>query len=453
MGLNGLFAPNKINLPNWQNKKGENEFEKMLDNLARIGKKITSFKKKADGDAAEVKNGVPPATTEREQPVSPATYYDATPRPLGEVFNNRTILSDQAISKAREIVGKLLGELNLPASDVYLLRTDISRFAGNGSPATGRISFQVPFMTPQGDQRTIYADVDIILGGLMPPTHFTDGLNTKYAFTPEGVNELLRGRDFEMLTNPKVQPETVFFEAPGHLAGRGGYALKKIGQTPEKPEEEKIGEPDKPLELTPGTEIASAIDSLETATKDVVELQKRVLAAQKALTKKIETLEEYEKVKGLEKGLKVQFERQKTNLSGIEAFLKKVASGMVELKGRFYKLEQKAKISKTPIYTMVVGELIKLFPAIKGSVESLWADCRSMTSIDTLVREAPGEEPEEWKLREKMVTPEMTKFEPEKDTEASIKSEMTKSAALLDNLQQLVSALNQMNLILDEAGV
>jgi hypothetical protein len=235
----------------WKNKEGGNDFETMLNHLAEIGRKITTLRKKAEGPVPvpELNSQTPVTPTEpKEQSVMSFEHYDASPRSLSESFNTRQTQGDRAIYKAREIVAKLMEGLNIPTSDIYYLKSDITRYAGDGTPATGRISFQMPILTPQGDSRTIYADVDILLGGLQPPTFFTDGVNQKYAFSPEGVKGFLKGRDFEVMQNPKVEPETTFFEAPGHLAGRGGMAITKIAL--EGPGDIK---PTETPELMPGT--------------------------------------------------------------------------------------------------------------------------------------------------------------------------------------------------------
>lgn len=229
--VKGIFASNNTNVPQWINKEGNNDFLAVLDKLADIGKSITESKtptvKKAEGED----KGMPfdPSTQPKESTVT-VQHVDAVPRPLSEVFNARGDNSNQMIAKAQEILGEQLSKLNLAGSSVLVLKSDISKYAGDGRPRTGRISFQIPFHTEQGDPRTIYADLDIVLGDLMPPKFFTDGINRKFAFDENGIKEFLEGRDFEMVENRKVTPETVFYETPGHLASvRGGIAISKYG--------------------------------------------------------------------------------------------------------------------------------------------------------------------------------------------------------------------------------
>jgi len=229
--VKGIFASNNTNVPQWINKEGNNEFLAILDKLAEIGKSITESKtptvKKAEGED----KGMPfdPSQQPKESMVT-VQHVDAVPRPLSEVFNARGDNSNQMIAKAQEILGEQLSKLNLAGSSILVLKSDISKYAGDGRPRTGRISFQIPFHTEQGDPRTIYADLDIVLGDLMPPKFFTDGINRKFAFDENGIKEFLEGRDFEMVENRKVTPETVFYETPGHLASvRGGIAINKYG--------------------------------------------------------------------------------------------------------------------------------------------------------------------------------------------------------------------------------
>ncbi|GAG61795.1 unnamed protein product, partial [marine sediment metagenome] len=136
MDLKGIFSPNTVAMPQWKNKNGENEFNKMIDRLAEMGKQLTILRKKADdfdGDANKTGDAPVPAP----EPAMSGEYMNSAPRSLGEIFNSKERLAQQAIAKARDIVGKQLAKLNLPSSDIYYLRSDITRHAGDGTPATG----------------------------------------------------------------------------------------------------------------------------------------------------------------------------------------------------------------------------------------------------------------------------------------------------------------------------
>jgi len=438
MDLKGIFTPNTIAMPQWKNKDGENEFEKLLNRLADMGKKLTVLKKKAD---------IPVQMPTKEETVS-VEHYDATPRPLGEIFHNRGQMSEQAITKAREIIGKQILKLNLPASDVYYMKSDISRFAGDGTPATGRISFQIPFMTPQGDNRTIYADVDIVLSSLIPPRQFYDGMNQRYAFTEDGLKELLHGRDFELMQNIKVNPETTYFESPGHLAGRGGMMVTKYAKV-----KTAIDEEQGITKAPPGTEIGEAIGMIEKTTGDITALQKEIVIEQKKLDAIVKGLPKAGEVAQLQKNLKETILAQKDALSKTETLLGQIKDGIVENKGRIYKLQSKEEKGKTPVYTGVVGKLIAMYPNIKGIIDNLWADVRSITAVKTLLRESPTEESKEWEIRrEAPKQPDVPLYKPP-EKEGVVQEKMQKKASLIDNLENLVKALMDMDALLNEAGV
>lgn len=439
MDLKGIFSPNTIAMPQWKNKDGENEFEKLLDRLADMGKKLTVLKKKADDFSGQLPT--------KEETFS-VEHYDATPRSLGEVFHTRGQMSEQAVAKARDIVSAQVLKLNLPASDIYYLKSDISRFAGDGTPSTGRISFQIPFMTPQGDNRTVYADVDIILGSLIPPRHFYDGVNQKYAFTEDGVKELLKGRDFEVMENIKVTPETTYFEAPGHLAGRGGMMITKYASV-----KTAEGEEGEIMKAPPGTEIGEAIGMVEKTTGDITALQKEIALAQKKLDEIVKGLPQAGDVAKLQKNLKETILAQKDALSKTETLLGQIKDGIVENKGRIYKLQSKEEKGKTPVYTGVVGKLIAMYPNIKGIIDDLWADVRSITAVKSLLRESPTEESKSWEIRrEAPKQPDVPLYKPP-EKEGVVQEKMQKKASLVDNLENLVQALVDMDTLLTEAGV
>ena len=437
MNLGGLFS-NKVSDPKWINKKGENDFDKMLNCLVDIGKKITSMRKKADAPVFQPET--PIKNQPKEETVPVASYYDSTPRPLSEVFNKRSSESDRAIYKAREILGALVQKLNMPTVDIYLLRTDISRYAGDGTPATGKISFQIPVMTAQGDGRTLYADVDIVLGSLMPPKHFTDSVNTKFAFDESGMQEFLKGRDFDVLQNPKVQPETKYYETPGHLAGRGGEMITKYAQEPKK----KV-----PATVMPGTELADLIHSLEATAKDIAEIRKNMEGESKKLEKAIETLPEKTTMTQLEKSIKDLRKKEKEALAKISALLDHVEDKTVEFQKDIWKINEKVDISKTPTYTAVIGTLIETvrdkIPTIKQTVDKLWQDFRSMTAVKQLTKETPTGERSEWELEKKTVPIEGPKYEPPKEEQAGATNGMVKKAMFADYFNEILSALNDID--------
>ncbi len=436
MDFKGIFTPNNISMPQWRNKEGENEFDKMLSHLADIGKKLSALKKKADDFSAKMPT--------KEETVS-VEHYDSTPRPLGEIFNSRNRLSDVAIAKARDIVSQQTDKMKLPASNIYLLKTDISRFAGDGTPATGRISFQIPFMTPQGDQRTVYADVDIVLGSLFPPRYFTDGINQKFAFSEAGLNEFLRGRDFEIMQNPKVAPETVYFETPGHLAGRGGMQVTKHAEDEVKQETDL-------KKVFPGDEEAKIIDIIKKAEANIKELEKGIKLAQEKLDEKVKTLDEYGTLTNRQKNLKEAMKAQKEALSQMEAVLTGTKNTIVEYEGRTYKLLSKMEKSKTPLYTAIVGKLISLFPKLKGQIDILWSEIRTITPVKSLLMESPTEETKEWEIRrEAPQKPDVPIYKPP-EKEASIDG-LVKNATVIDSLEGIISTLSEIDNTFSEAGV
>jgi hypothetical protein len=357
-------------------------------------------------------------------------------------------MSEQAITKAREIIGAQIVKLNLPASDVYYMKSDISRFAGDGTPATGRISFQIPFLTPQGDQRTIYSDVDIVLGSLIPPRQFYDGMNQRYAFTEDGLKELLHGRDFELMENVKVNPETTYFESPGHLAGRGGMMVTKYATIKTADEEEKKIE-----KALPGESIGDAISHLEALDTDIAGIQKEIVIAQKVLDQRVKGLPEAGDLAKRNALSKEKILARKDELSHLETLLGQVKDAMVENKGRIYKLQTREEKSKTPVYTRIVGKLVAMFPHIKGQIDSLWESVRSTTKVKVLQRESPTEEPKEWEIRREapMEPTEYPKYETKE--KASAQGKMKKQAEIMDSMEGLVEALMEMDALLNEAGV
>lgn len=130
----------------------------------------------------------------------------------------------QAVARARQMVEKKIGGLPISGPDIHYLRAEISRWDDHsGQPQTGRISFQIPFHGPHGDPRTIYASVDLVMGDLMEPKTFSDGLNKVYAFDTSGIKEMFQGQDFDVVHQPKVVPEIKYtgpeFHAPDGQPG------------------------------------------------------------------------------------------------------------------------------------------------------------------------------------------------------------------------------------------
>lgn len=455
MDFKGVFTSNNISMPQWRNKDGSNEFEKVLNRLADMGKKITmkTIKKSADEQSNEQVNADKPvqeiSTTPSQEGLISGVYQDSRPRPLGEIFNNNSRLAERAICKAREIIGERIAKLNCPASDVYYLKSDITRTSSDGTPATGRISFQIPFMTPQGDQRTVYADVDIIMGSLMPPRQFYDSMNQRFAFTNEGLKEYLGGRDFEVLNNPKVQPETVYFETPGHLAGKGDMVMIKHAVE----ETSKVS----PTELVPGTADARVFDELENVTDNISELTKRVKKAKEDLDAVVAEIQEGKKYKSEQKALKDAVLAQKATIESTEIVLNELETDMIKVKGKIYKKREDIEYGRQPVFTQVVGGLLKLFPKIRSAVDGLWQDMRTMTSITSLERTSPEGDKKKWEMhRDAPVQPEGPKYESPKfkpPTESGDKFELKKVAGMIDNLTNLVQAVDEIVALVDEAGM
>ncbi len=132
---------------------------------------------------------------------------------------------NNAVARARQLVEKKLAGMPIISPDINYLRAEISRWDDHsGLPQTGRISFQIPFSGPQGDPRTIYAAVDLVLGDLMEPRTFSDGINNVYAFDTSGLKQLFQGQDFDVVHSPKVVPETKYtgpeFHAPDGIGGQ-----------------------------------------------------------------------------------------------------------------------------------------------------------------------------------------------------------------------------------------
>jgi hypothetical protein len=451
MDFKGMFTPNDVKRPNWANKSGENEFDKLLSRLADIGKKISlkrNAKKEADlaGKKIQADGDIAPSTVSKEETVTPAfTHYDSQPRPLGDLFYMRGKLTEEAMLKARDIVGKQVAKMNCPATDVYLLKTDISRFDGNGTPTTGRISFQIPFMTAQGDSRTVYADVDIVLGSLMPPRYFSDGMNQKFAFSEEGVTSFLSGRDFEMMQNPKVTPETTFFETPGHLASKSEIGIMKraLEEKPEQPVD--LGDVVKQTE--------EAIMFLEKTEEDIIELEKDVKTAKSELDAYVKTTPHYQKTTQLEGEMKKTVARQKDLLSQLEKFLTKIKTSIVTSKGKIYTLKDEEQKSQTPVWKKILGLILQDKPELTSKIDELHEKIRTMTHIKSLVRETPGEPTKKWEIkRETPVQPEGPEYIPPKKDEsiAAIKRLMTKQASIFDGLAALASFANELAELLSE---
>ena len=121
------------------------------------------------------------------------------------------------VARAREILQKKIAEVPLSGADVYYMQSDISRWDDQtGTPQTGRLSFQIPFSGPGGGPRTIYANVDIVLGDPMSPRYFSDGMNHHYAFDKSGLAEMLQGSEFDVVQTPHVVPEQKMFGPEFH---------------------------------------------------------------------------------------------------------------------------------------------------------------------------------------------------------------------------------------------
>ncbi len=138
---------------------------------------------------------------------------------------------NNTVARARQLVQKKLSSMPIISPDINYLRAEISRWDDHtGQPQTGRISFQIPFSGPQGDPRTIYAAVDLVLGDLMEPRTFSDGINNVYAFDMSGLKQLFQGQDFDVVQSPKVVPDTKYVSPDFHSPdGIGGQVAAKDG--------------------------------------------------------------------------------------------------------------------------------------------------------------------------------------------------------------------------------
>lgn len=123
----------------------------------------------------------------------------------------------ETVYSARKLLETKLGKMPIMASRIHYIKADISRWDDHtGKPQTGRISFQIPFEGPQGDPRTIYASVDLVMGGLMEPRTFSDGMNKVYAFDTSGLKEMFQGQNFEVVHQPKVTPQIKYMGPESH---------------------------------------------------------------------------------------------------------------------------------------------------------------------------------------------------------------------------------------------
>jgi hypothetical protein len=204
-----------------------------MDKLAEIGQGLSNNVR-----TASATKSVGPRMTP-QMPMVDRGGVQGSVRNLSQIAESRNRSAEQAIAKAKDMVAKKASELSLNGADILFLRADISRWDDkSGEPQTGRIAFQIPFKSPHGDPRTIYANVDLVMGDVLAPQHFQDGLNNKYAFDSKGLDELLRGKQFEIIHNPHVEPETKYrgpdmfppSDIPGAVAGaggRGGFRLMR----------------------------------------------------------------------------------------------------------------------------------------------------------------------------------------------------------------------------------
>jgi hypothetical protein len=137
---------------------------------------------------------------------------------------SRDLQINNTVAQAQKMIEKKLAKMPVMSPNIMYLKSDISRWdEESGKPQTGRISFQIPFSAPHGDPRTIYASVDIVLGDLMEPRYFSDGLNHHYAFDATGVGEMLKGTEFELVQTPHTVPQPKYmgpeFHAPDGVPG------------------------------------------------------------------------------------------------------------------------------------------------------------------------------------------------------------------------------------------
>jgi len=193
------------------------------------------------------------------------------PRDLSQIAaQDKDRQVNNIVARARELLQKKIAEVPLNGADVYLTRTDISRWDDHtGTPQTGRIAFQIPFSTPSGGPRTIYANVDIVLGDPMEPRYFSDGLNHHYAFDKSGLSEMLQGSMFDVVQTPHVVPEQKFtgpeFHSPdgipGQVAAVDGPRIVRANRDMTR----QAGVPEKPRYVAEGMVRAISKEAMEIA--------------------------------------------------------------------------------------------------------------------------------------------------------------------------------------------
>ena len=209
--------------------KADGWFSAALDKLAGIGAEAKEQVKTASSEKSSGPRIAP------QMPVVDKGGVAGSVRNLGRIAEGRSRSAEDAIAKARDMVAEAASKAGLSGADILFLRADVSRWDdGNGKPQTGRLAFQIPFKSPYGDPRTVYANVDIVMGDLLPPRHFEDGLNKRYAFDGSGVKELLEGVRFDTISNPRGAPEQKFMPEvlspdgiPGRVSSRGGIGIER----------------------------------------------------------------------------------------------------------------------------------------------------------------------------------------------------------------------------------
>lgn len=202
----------------------------MVSRVVAAGESLIA--KRAQVKTASVPERKTPFATHHAESVSRIDQGQGGARDINQIAaQDRDRQISEVVGRARKLLEQKLGAMTISGSRIHYMKADISRWDDHtGQPQTGRVAFQIPFYGPQGDPRTIYAAVDLVLGGLMEPKTFTDGMNNSYAFNMAGLKEMFQGQDFEVVMQPKVVPEIKYtgpeFHAPD---GMGGAVAAKDG--------------------------------------------------------------------------------------------------------------------------------------------------------------------------------------------------------------------------------
>jgi len=202
----------------------------MVSRVVAAGESLIA--KRAQVKTASAPERTTPFASKQAESVSRIDQGQGGSRDIAQVAGqDRERQISEVVGRARQMLEKKLGAMTISGSRIHYMKADISRWDDHtGQPQTGRVAFQIPFYGPQGDPRTIYAAVDLVLGGLMEPKTFTDGMNNIYAFNMSGLKEMFQGQDFEVVMQPKVVPEIKYttpdFHAPD---GMGGAVAAKDG--------------------------------------------------------------------------------------------------------------------------------------------------------------------------------------------------------------------------------